>query len=160
LEKLNTIKKIRLLTEFPEEKNVFLFADKERIWEVISNIIDNAIKFIEREGSIFFRVGVVKKDNIGNGFAINNHVLMEVKDTGIGISEEIFPRLFTRFASKSINGTGLGLYIAKSIVEAHGGNICAENNKDGKGATFTIKLPLNYNNKIDNGEKSAGEGEE
>ena len=158
LEKLNTIKKIRLFSQFPEEKNVFLFADKERIWEVISNIIDNAIKFIEKDGSIYFHVGVENKENDKNGFARNSHVLIEIKDTGIGISEEIFPRLFTRFASKSINGTGLGLYIAKSIVEAHEGNIWAENNKDGKGATFTIKLPLNTDIKINN--KQDREGEE
>ena len=61
-------------------------------------------------------------------------VIISIKDTGIGISEEIFPRLFTKFTTKSITGTGLGLYISKSIIEAHGGRIWAENNTNGKGA--------------------------
>ena len=152
LEKTDTIKKIKLFSKFPEEKNVFLNADKERVSEVISNIIDNAIKFIEKEGSIHILIKVDRDETNGNGFAFNNHVFVKIKDTGIGISEEIFPRLFTRFASKSINGTGLGLYISKSIIEAHGGKIWAENNIGGKGATFTIRLPLNNNTKADYGQ--------
>jgi signal transduction histidine kinase len=64
-----------------------------------------------------------------------------VKDTGIGIDPDILPRLFTKFATKSKKGTGLGLFISKSIIEAHGGRIWAENNKDGKGATFKFALP-------------------
>jgi len=70
-------------------------------------------------------------------------MIITVKDNGKGIDSEIFPRLFTKFTSKSFQGTGLGLYICKSIVEAHGGKIWAENNKDGKGATFSFILPLN-----------------
>ncbi|HXX95958.1 MAG TPA: ATP-binding protein [Candidatus Bathyarchaeia archaeon] len=54
---------------------------------------------------------------------------------------DIVPRLFSKFASKSFQGTGLGLFISKSIVEGHGGKIWAENNSDGKGATFTFSLP-------------------
>jgi signal transduction histidine kinase len=65
-----------------------------------------------------------------------------VKDTGSGIDPEIMPKLFTRFASKSESGTGLGLFIAKNIVEAHGGKIWAENNPDGRGAMFAFSLPL------------------
>jgi signal transduction histidine kinase len=65
-----------------------------------------------------------------------------VKDTGAGIDPQILPRLFSKFATKSHKGTGLGLYISRNIVESHGGKIWAENNKDGKGATFTISLPL------------------
>jgi signal transduction histidine kinase len=69
---------------------------------------------------------------------------LRVKDTGSGIDSEISPRLFTKFATKSDYGTGigLGLYISKNIVDAHGGKICAENNKHGKGATFSFSLPL------------------
>lgn len=67
---------------------------------------------------------------------------MTVRDTGAGIDPEIMPRLFTKFASKSEHGTGLGLYISKSIVEAHGGRIWGENNTGGKGATFAFVLPL------------------
>jgi signal transduction histidine kinase len=161
LEKLNTTKIIKLFSHFPKEKNVFLIADKERLLEVISNIMDNAIKFIEKEGSIYFHVKVEEtKNNDGNDFTNGNHVLITIKDTGIGISEEIFPRLFTRFASKSINGTGLGLYISKSIIEAHGGKIWAENNKNGNGATFTIRLPLNTNNNINYKQNEQREGED
>ena len=67
---------------------------------------------------------------------------MSVKDSGAGINPEILPRLFTMFATKSEKGTGLGLYISKSIIEAHEGRIWAENNSDGKGATFTFNLPI------------------
>ena len=67
---------------------------------------------------------------------------MSIKDKGIGIAPEIMSRLFTKFAAKSDKGTGLGLFIAKSIVEAHGGRIWAENNKEGKGATFSFSLPI------------------
>ncbi len=161
LEKLNTKKIIKLFSQFPEEKNVSLIADKERLLEVISNIMDNAIKFIEKEGSIYFHVKVEEtENNDDNDFANGSHVLITIKDTGVGISEEIFPRLFTRFASKSINGTGLGLYISKSIIEAHGGMIWAENNKNGNGATFTIRLPLNTNNKINYKQNEGKEGED
>ena len=69
-------------------------------------------------------------------------VLVSVTDTGSGINSEIFGRLFSKFASKSYQGTGLGLFICKSIVEAHGGKIWAENNSDGKGATFSFSLPI------------------
>jgi two-component system, OmpR family, sensor histidine kinase VicK len=69
-------------------------------------------------------------------------VIVSIKDTGSGIEPEIFPRLFSKFVTKSeTGGTGLGLYICKNIVEAHGGKIWAENNSDGKGATFTFSLP-------------------
>ena len=69
-------------------------------------------------------------------------VMVSIKDNGIGIDSEILPRLFTKFATKSYQGTGLGLYIVKNIIETHGGQIWAENNKDGKGATFYFTLPL------------------
>jgi signal transduction histidine kinase len=65
-----------------------------------------------------------------------------MKDSGAGIDPEIFPRLFTKFATKSDVGTGLGLYICKNIVEAHGGKIWAENNYNGIGATFYFTLPI------------------
>ena len=60
----------------------------------------------------------------------HNHMLVSIKDTGTGIDSELFPRLFSKFASKSFSGTGLGLFISKSIVEAHDGKIWAENNKE------------------------------
>ena len=70
----------------------------------------------------------------------NNHILISVKDTGSGIDPEILPELFSKFKAKSFSGTGLGLFISKSIVEAHGGRIWAEKNSDGKGTTFTFSL--------------------
>jgi signal transduction histidine kinase len=71
------------------------------------------------------------------------YVIVSMKDTGTGIDPEILPRLFTKFASKSSKGTGLGLFISKSIIEGHGGKIWAQNNSDGKGATFSFSLPIN-----------------
>jgi signal transduction histidine kinase len=78
----------------------------------------------------------------------SKEVTVSIKDTGIGIAPEIIPRLFTKFSTKSFSGTGLGLFISKSIVEAHGGRIWAINNPDGKGATFSFSLPAVSN--VDN----------
>ena len=72
----------------------------------------------------------------------NNELVIKVKDAGEGIHPVIMPRLFTKFATKSNMGTGLGLFISKSIIEAHGGKIWGENNADSKGATFSFSLPL------------------
>ena len=70
------------------------------------------------------------------------YVVISVKDTGQGIDPEILPKLFTKFATKSDRGTGLGLYISKNIIEAHGGKMWAKNNFDGRGATFAFSLPI------------------
>lgn len=109
-----------------------VYADKSRIFQVLSNLIRNSIRFSYEEGATI-------SVNIGNkeGYAV-----VEVRDNGRGIDPEIMPRLFTKFATKSFQGIGLGLYISKSIVEAHGGEIWSENNPDGKGATFTFTLPI------------------
>jgi signal transduction histidine kinase len=72
----------------------------------------------------------------------SNVIVITIKDNGVGIDKDILPTLFTKFASKSFQGTGLGLYICKNIVEAHGGKIWAKNNEDGKGATFYFSLPF------------------
>jgi signal transduction histidine kinase len=107
--------------------------DRVRMFEVVSNLIKNAIKFSNGSGTI--TITTVKRDN---------HAVVSIKDRGAGISPDVMPRLFTKFATdKEKGGTGLGLFIAKNIVEAHGGKIWAENNKDGtRGATFTFTLPL------------------
>jgi signal transduction histidine kinase len=104
--------------------------DRERIFEVISNLLNNAIKFTEKG-----EVVVVLDEK-------NGQATVSVRDTGSGIAPEIYPNLFTKFATKSEKGTGLGLFLAKNIIEAHGGKVWGENNKDGKGATFTFTLPL------------------
>ncbi len=101
-----------------------------RINQVISNLLSNAVKFTQ-QGTVY--VSAENKDG---------QVVMSVKDTGPGIDSEIMPRLFSKFTSKSQTGTGLGLFISKSIIEAHGGRIWAENNKDKKGATVAFRLPL------------------
>jgi len=111
-------------------------ADRERITQVLYNLLDNAIKFTQ-EGTIL--VVVERKRNNEDAKEV---IVIGIKDTGSGIHAEIMPKLFSKFASKSFSGTGLGLYISKSIVEAHGGKIWAENNTDGKGATFSFSLPL------------------
>ena len=73
----------------------------------------------------------------------NEYVITTVNDSGQGINPKIFPKLFTKFVTKSeTGGTGLGSFISKSIVEAHGGKIWAQNNSDGKGATFGFSLPI------------------
>jgi two-component system sensor histidine kinase VicK len=110
--------------------------DRGRLGQVISNFISNAIKFTQ-EGNIDISLERLQDDK---------DVVLSVKDTGSGIDPDIMPRLFTKFATKSIAGTGLGLYISKSIVEAHGGKIWAENNPNGKGATFSFVIPLVNNN--------------
>jgi two-component system, OmpR family, sensor histidine kinase VicK len=110
-------------------------ADKGRMIQVISNLLNNAIKFT-KEGII--SINIERKED-------NQHVIISVKDTGEGINPEILPRLFSKYATKSFEGSGLGLglFICKSIIEAHGGKIWAQNNSDGKGATFSFSLPIN-----------------
>jgi two-component system sensor histidine kinase VicK len=118
-----------------EPRDILLQADKSRIAEVISNLLSNAIKFTQK-GTITINVeSKTKKNNI------KNWVIVSVKDTGQGIDVSMLPRLFTKFASKSYHGTGLGLFISKGIVEAHLGKIWGKNNVDGIGATFSFSLP-------------------
>jgi len=126
--------KIKLVYEYSRVNNIIVNADKNRLNQVISNLISNSIKFSQGEWGIISIT--TKKEQDSKTVTIN------VKDTGKGIDPEIIPRLFTKFATKSETGTGLGLFISKSIVEAHGGRIWAENNKDGKGATFYFTIPV------------------
>jgi two-component system sensor histidine kinase VicK len=118
-----------------DARDIVMFADKGRISEVVSNILDNAIKFTYK-GNITVSTEVKDNDN-------NPEAIVLISDEGAGIDSEIMSRLFSKFATKSDKGTGLGLYISKSIVEAHGGKIWAKNNEEGRGATFGFSLPLN-----------------
>ena len=103
-------------------------------------MISNSIKFIQNDGVISIRIDKIQKaKNDGDGSKI---AVVEIKDTCIGIDKEIIAKLFKKFATKSFQGTGLGLYISKNIVEAHGGRIWAENNKEGNGSTFSFYLPV------------------
>jgi len=71
-----------------------------------------------------------------------DEVIVSIKDTGTGIEPHMIPKLFSKFATKSFDGTGLGLFISKNMIEAHGGKMWAKNNQDGKGATFAFSLPI------------------
>jgi len=131
-----------IMLELVSKEDIFVEADKERITQVISNLLNNAIKFTQEEkGQEESGISITLEENENDDKNNNKEVVMSVKDKGIGIATEIMPRLFTKFATKSEKGTGLGLFISKSIVEAHGGKIWAENNSDGRGATFSFSLP-------------------
>jgi signal transduction histidine kinase len=129
-------KDTNLKLEFIDSKEgIFIEADKNRINQVISNLLSNAIKFTDE--------GTVSISAVPN----TNQIVMSITDTGSGIDSEILPRLFTKFATKSRRGTGLGLFISKSIIEAHGGKIWGKNNcPEGKGATFGFSLPFQNRN--------------
>lgn len=135
---------------------MMVFVDRPRIFQAITNIINNAIKFSEskpitvsirnttwREIQQLIRTDSHKDDQ--DTKKAKKVVVVSIKDNGKGIDEEIFSKLFTKFASKSSSGTGLGLFIAKSIIVAHGGEIWAQNNYDEKGATVSFYLPLEDN---------------
>lgn len=133
------------------DSNTIVFADRNRIIQVISNLIDNSIKFITMKdekvenGLISINIEKTKinnKENEGSNNFIDG-VIISIKDNGKGIDSEIYPRLFTKFTSMSFQGTGLGLFISKNIVEAHGGKIWAQNKGYGEsGAIFSFSLPL------------------
>jgi signal transduction histidine kinase len=112
-----------------QPRKLRLEVDLTRIQQVMSNLLSNALKFTE-EGEVIINIEIH-----------DDFVRVSVKDTGSGIDPVIMPRLFQKFATKSEKGTGLGLYISKNIVEAHGGKMWAENNFDGRGATFFFTLP-------------------
>jgi signal transduction histidine kinase len=134
---LNKDNKINTVKIICEPQDVFVEADKARITQVFSNLLDNAIKFTEERGlKGIGTINIITKN-------IDSQIHVSIKDTGTGIHSEILPRLFEKFATKSYQGTGLGLYICKSIVEAHGGRIWGKNNSEGKGgAIFTFSLPI------------------
>ncbi|MGE5684522.1 MAG: ATP-binding protein [Nitrososphaerota archaeon] len=113
-----------------EPIHVRIFADRYRITQVISNIINNAIKFTD-QGSIAIE-----------GTVSSSELTIKIIDTGKGIDKEIVNRLFDKFVSRSEQGTGLGLFISKNIMESHGGTIIGYNNENGTGATFVFTLPI------------------
>jgi signal transduction histidine kinase len=140
----------------PKVDPIVVEADKIRIYEVISNLLVNAIKFTQKNSSsndngnslgegtitVFTAIKsnqVYKKGNTGSSV---KEVIISIRDRGAGIDPDIQDRLFSKFVTKSDTGTGLGLYISKGIIEAHDGRIWAENNAEGKGATFYFSLPL------------------
>ena len=137
-------KKITL--SFRPKDDIIVFADKQRIYQVIHNILNNAIKYVD-EGEITIETMLQEgEETSSDNSHIRRQLVVSVQDGGPGIDPEIMPKLFTRFTTGSEKGTGLGLFISKSIVEAHGGRIWAENNE--KGAVFRFTLPLVANEKI------------
>jgi len=134
--------KLELFYE-PSKQDIFVEADRVRISQVISNLLNNAVKFTE-DGAV--SIDVVVKENNDNGNNNGNIIIVSVKDSGEGIDPEILPKLFTKFATNSEKGTGLGLFICKSIVEAHGGRVWTQSNNTGgerrTGATFCFSLPI------------------
>jgi signal transduction histidine kinase len=151
---------VKLMHEMANNSTAIVDADRRRLTQVIFNLLDNAIKFT-KEGTVTVTANIRRKvtdsDSSGGGKegAVKEEeqqeeVVIAVKDTGSGIDPELLPRLFTKFATKSYRGTGLGLYISKSIVEAHGGKMWAMNNYENgsdfdrqlRGATFYFTLPL------------------
>jgi signal transduction histidine kinase len=122
-----------------DPKDIFILADKSRIIQVISNLLGNAIKFT-KEGSINL---ITEKRMDNNNNICNNYLVVSIVDTGTGIDPQVLPKLFSKFTTKSDMGIGLGLYISKNIIEAHGGKIWAFNNDatmEERGATFSISL--------------------
>ena len=116
------------VAELADHEDIMVYVDRGRISQVISNLIDNAFNFTKKGA-----ITVTKRIEDGS-------VIVSIKDTGSGIDPQILPRLFTKFTTRSERGTGLGLYICKRIIEAHGGKIWGENNVD-QGATFSFSLP-------------------
>ncbi|MDQ3838740.1 MAG: ATP-binding protein [Thermoproteota archaeon] len=131
----NNNKKVELLYHRDEDgkHRIIVEADRERIVQVLTNLLNNALKFTN-EGQITVSI-YQSNDN-------RDEVTVKVVDSGSGIDNEIYPKIFSKFATKSHQGTGLGLFISKSIIEAHGGRIWAMNNTSGSGATFGFTLPI------------------
>jgi signal transduction histidine kinase len=126
---------LSLQYDLDRSKPIFVDADRDRIVRVIHNFLDNSVKFTKEGGIV-----VMVREEVGQQQP--DKVIITVKDTGKGIDLDILPRLFSKFVTKSYQGTGLGLFICKGIIEAHGGKIWAENNLDGKGARFSFSIPI------------------
>jgi signal transduction histidine kinase len=119
--------------QYNPKEPIFLNADKNRISQVISNLLANAVRFTKDDNSTIL---IDAKED-------ENYVIATIKDSGEEIGDKILPRLFSKFTTGSYQGSGLGLFISKKIIETHGGRIWAQNNLDGQGATFGFSLPRN-----------------
>jgi len=135
-------KNVKVILNFKKNIPTTVYADEPRLQQVINNLLSNSIHFTNN-GSVLITVYKAQVDtNVENERQDEESIVVEIKDSGSGINAEMLPRLFEKFATRSGSGTGLGLYISKSIIDSHGGKIWAYNNKDGVGATFTFTLPL------------------
>jgi signal transduction histidine kinase len=133
--------KIEIVYDFKHKEDINIEADRDRLVQVIRNLLDNALKFTTQNQQMIFVS--IDKNKEGKEKEEEEEVIVSVKDTGEGISDKVLYKLFTKFAtSDPTTGTGLGLYICKKIIEAHGGRIWGVNNLDGKGALFKFTLPV------------------
>ena len=146
---LLTIKESKDVKLRYEPKDILIVADKVRVGRVISNLLNNAIKFTLR-GEITISVIKLKHNNNNNNDDDDGsgEIQVNIKDTGTGLSPAILPKLFSKFVSTDSGGTGLGLFVSRNIVEAHGGKIQAQNNDDGIGAMFSFTIPKMANSQI------------
>jgi signal transduction histidine kinase len=141
--KENKDNNVRLDLVFKGDADIYIEADKSRINQVLSNLLVNAIKFT-KEGTITITTEKKQESDYYN-HSSREVVVVAIKDSGTGVDPEVLPKLFTKFTSGSQGGTGLGLFISRSIIETHGGKIWGGNNPDGRGATFSFSLPLEEN---------------
>ena len=125
-------KRDKVEIKFKPIGRINILADKEKIFQVFANLLNNAIKFT---GHGTITITLEQNDKTDEG-------IITFKDSGMGINQEIIPHLFSKFKTKSEKGLGLGLFISKSIIEAHQGKLEAYNNVDSNGATFVVTLPL------------------
>ena len=132
---------VKIVYDFKYTDDIIIEADRDRLSQVIHNLLDNALKFtITQNQQMIFVIIDKKKESKEEE---EEEVIVSVKDTGEGISKDILLKMFSKFTtSDSSTGTGLGLYICKNIIEAHEGNIWAENNSDENGAIFSFTLPI------------------
>jgi signal transduction histidine kinase len=144
---LLTIKESKDVKLRYEPKDILIVADKVRVGRVISNLLNNAIKFTSK-GEITISVIELKDNNNDDDDDGNGEIQVNIKDTGTGLSPAILPMLFSKFVSTDSGGTGLGLFVSRNIVEAHGGKIQAQNNDDGIGAMFSFTIPKMANSQI------------
>jgi signal transduction histidine kinase len=138
-------KNVKIILDFKKNVPTTIYADEARLQQVINNLLSNAINFTSNGTVIITAYKAQVDTNVEMAQQDEKSIVVEIKDTGSGINPEMLPRLFEKFATRSGSGTGLGLYISKSIVDSHGGKIWAYNNKDGIGATFTFTLPISLN---------------
>ena len=124
---------------FEPKETIFVYADKDRIHQVLSNLLNNAIKYT-KNGIVTINTSIANGSN--NNANNDKEAVVTIMDTGYGITPEIMQKLFSKFVTTSSHGTGLGLFISKGIIEAHGGRIWAENNSNGVGSSFSFSLPF------------------
>lgn len=129
--------KVKINCQFSKNESNFVRGDYQRLSQVMTNLLNNSITYTSNG-----KIDVFIERSKEGSRVVDQFVIIQVRDSGVGIDPQMMDKLFSKFGTKSETGTGLGLFISKGIVEAHGGSIWAENNADGIGACFAFKLPL------------------